>query len=217
MDHKVRILLRSNNSMLFKKSNGIAALNNSFKLPEPPIKLENAFLNVKSFSPREDQSMSLSIFSDNKTSENLINAKRNRPRFFDIESQSLRNLLKEFEEKENSDPNSTTPIDKKKAAKALHDWINRRITGYLIFQNTLNNDPDTIKDKEHSTELGIHQNHLIGQKWKTLTKEEKDEYKKLAVEYRKNFRGTIDELESTGNLNELIESLDNQIKKIKRE
>lgn len=55
--------------------------------------------------------------------------KRRRIRFPEIDSHSLRNLTKTFDHRDYNDQNNL----KNKAIGSLNDWINRRITGYLVF------------------------------------------------------------------------------------
>ncbi len=134
--------------------------------------------------------------------------KKKKRRFMEIGSHSLRNLKKEFE---NKDDDETT---RNKAIASLNDWINRRITGYLVFQNTLSS---KMGDKNNYREMGIHLNSVAGSKWKSLNDDERDEYKNLAKDYRKAFRREIEEYENYDDLADLIEKLDVKIKKIKKE
>jgi len=135
-------------------------------------------------------------------------------RYSEIDSHSLRNLYKSIIEKENSDPTSDEKITKD-TLDSLHDWVNRRITGYLIFRNTISENDD--EELKHSSELGIHANHHIGQKWKQLTTKEKKEYQDLARSYRKLFKEEVIIPENYSDLIELLETVDVKIKKIKKE
>lgn len=139
--------------------------------------------------------------------------KRRRLRFPDIESHSLRNLTKSFDPMEYPDNNKL----KNKAIGSLNDWINRRITGYLVFQNTINSNQIERDEKKGFKQMGFHLNKLTGQKWKNLTEEEREEYKELAKDFRKNFRKEIEEYENYEDVTDLIEKLDHRIKKIKKE
>jgi Chromatin-associated proteins containing the HMG domain len=134
--------------------------------------------------------------------------KKKKRRFLEIGSHSLRNLKKEFENKEDDE------ATRNKAIASLNDWINRRITGYLVFQNTISSKLD---DKNNYREMGIHLNSVAGSKWKNLTEDERDEYKNLAKAYRKAFRKEIEEFENYEDLTDLIERLDTKIKKLKKE
>jgi len=134
--------------------------------------------------------------------------KKKKRRFTEIGSHSLRNLKKEFEHKDDSE------TGREKALSSLSDWINRRITGYLIFQNTLNTNGN---EKSTYREAGVHLNSVAGQKWKSLTESEKEEYKVIAKEYRKSFRREIEEYENYEDLTDLIEKLDYKIKNLRKE
>jgi HMG (high mobility group) box len=155
------------------------------------------------------------IMKDDMNDSRFLNeaqtADRKKRRFVEIGSVSLRNLKKEFDSKDD-DPTDET---KEKAVEKMNDWINRRITGYLIFQNTLNQ--SRIDDKTNYKELGVHLNSVAGQKWKSLPEEEKAEYKGLAKYYRRQFRDEIENYESYDDFTTLIERLDHKIKRLRKE
>ena len=69
--------------------------------------------------------------------KNRVMVKKNP---FRVGSQSLRKMKKEIRNnKENIEEENDVIKNKneKNAAHALRDWINRRITGYLVFRNTM--------------------------------------------------------------------------------
>lgn len=140
-----------------------------------------------------------------------IDKKMVKRRYLDIGSHSLRNLRKEFETKEDDLDQEA----REKAVNSLNDWINRRITGYLIFQNTVS--AGKGEDKLAYKEMGVHLNSVAGQKWKGLPEEEKEEYKMLAKYYRRIFRDEIYTYENYDDFTSLIEKLDIKIKKLKKE
>lgn len=148
--------------------------------------------------------------------DNFSTAKKSnvrRERHTDIGSQSLRNLRRELEKRDDEDDGK----NKGNIIASLHDWINRRITGYLVFQNTMNSDPEGLKDKGGISETGVHLNHSMGRRWKALSESEREEYKKLAIDYRKRFKQEIEEYDDSEKADDLLEMLDAKIKKIKRE
>jgi hypothetical protein len=138
--------------------------------------------------------------------------KSKRFRHADIGSTSLRGITKKIES-----TNEVNPEIREKAINELNDWINRRVTGYLIFQNTMNSNPVEITDKDNYKELGIHMNNVTGQKWKNMNEEDRDEYKNLAKEYRKMLRKEIEAYENYDDITDLIEKFDRKIKKIRKE
>ena len=99
-----------------------------------------------------------------------------------------------------------------KRISGLHDWINRRITGYLVFQNTIHG---TLEKEDFRDS---HLNRVAGQKWRVLSKAEKEQYKMLAlkvrVELKKEFR---DVDKDSPELKELQELIEKEIKKVKKE
>lgn len=164
------------------------------------------------YSPPDTLLKDESLYGSQRYNRNdIVNTeKRIKRRFLEIGSHSLRNLKKEFESKDEEDEEGA----RDKAISSLNDWINRRITGYLIFQNTINTKSD---EKSNYRELGIHLNSIAGQKWKGLTEEEKEEYKNLAKKFRKTFREEIENYENYDDFTSLIEKLDIKIKKLKKE
>ena len=93
----------------------------------------------------------------------------------------------------------------------LHDWINRRITGYLIFQNTFAGTIGRGKD-------GSHLNSIAGQQWKKLSKAEKEEYKSLALNVRVNLKKEYRDVDKESpELKELQDLIEKAIKKVKKE
>jgi HMG-box domain len=138
--------------------------------------------------------------------------KMKRFRYADIGSVSLRGITKKIE--------SNMVVDhelKEKAATQLNDWINRRVTGYLIFQNTMTHNSVEHGEKDNLKGMGVHQNNVMGQKWKNLNEEYRDEYRNLAKEYRKILRKEIEAYENYDDITELIELFDQKIKKIRKE
>jgi len=246
MSNNVNKVLRSGN-LIFKSRHGLRTLFNSKSLPENfPMKIEHSSvynnnnntsnMNYNANSQWSTYSAKPSIVKSSPFSEQVITSfepyrtenipmssslamdrKKRKIRFSDIDSQALRNMKKEIEEKENASPGDLKDTAKDTAVNKLLDWINRRITGYLLFQNTVSHDPRNLKEKEQYSELGVHLNHLIGQKWKALSAEEKDEYRLLAKKYRKDFKKDIEIYHETEDLTDLIESLDLKIKKLKKE
>ena len=96
--------------------------------------------------------------------------------------------------------------------QGLHDWINRRITGYLVFQNTIR---DNKPEKESSDE---HLNALTGKMWKEFSKSEREEYKNLALDARADFKRDYEDVSlDHPDLKELQESIERRLKKIKKE
>lgn len=154
---------------------------------------------------------------DNLAPSNLSDAERKklnkRFRHVDIGSTSLRGITKNIA----SSGDNIDPEVKEKAINQLNEWINRRVTGYLIFQNTMNQNPLEQTDKGNYKELGIHLNNITGQKWKNLNDEDRDEYRNLAKEYRKILRKEIEAYENYDDITDLIEQFDQKIKKIKKE
>jgi len=132
-----------------------------------------------------------------------------------LDSQALRNIKKEIEKKEGMEEEFDDDHDLKgsedKLTSYLCNWINRRITGYLLFQNTMNS---SISDKDKGiSETGVHLNHTMGSKWKALTEREKQEYKNLALQYRAIFKREVEE--KPHKTKDLLEEFDEKIKKIK--
>jgi len=125
-------------------------------------------------------------------------------------------LKKELEKYEDNEDPLSPDSKKEKMMTSLSDWINRRITGYLVFQNTMNSDPD--QDKEGGiSETGVHLNQAMGKRWKSLSEEEREEFKALAKDFRKDFKQDLEENEDFDDTDALIETLDERIKKLKRE
>lgn len=134
--------------------------------------------------------------------------KKKKVRILDLGSNSLRNLKKEFDNK--ALENDTV---KNQAITCLSDWINRRLTGYLIFQNTLG----ATNEKSQLKGMGVHLNSLAGKKWKELPEGERNEYNELAKSFRKEFRLEIENYDNYDNYDDLIEKLDRKIKKLKKD
>lgn len=242
MSGTVNKVLRSGN-LIFKSRFGLRTLfNNSKSLPEnfsvnaEPLPVYNGNMNFNPPSQWNTYSAKPSMMKSSPFSEQVITSfepyktenipmsssiamdrKKRKIRFSDIDSQALRNVKKTIEEKENASPNDMKDRANDTAVTKLLDWINRRITGYLLFQNTVSHDPRNMKEKEQYSEMGVHLNHLIGQKWKALSPEERDEYRLLAKQYRRDFKKDIEIYHESEDLTDLIESLDLKIKKLKKE
>ena len=119
------------------------------------------------------------------------------------------------EEYEESDDN---PSPKRKKGKSdrgvhsLHDWINRRITGYLIFQNTIHDE-----NAERGGREGDHLNRLTGKKWKKLSKSEQEEYKSLAMNARVDLKKEFKDVDKDSpELADFQEQIEKKLKKIKK-
>jgi len=129
------------------------------------------------------------------------------------EPKSLEALLKrEKEEMENAKKQLKT-----RAIEDLGSWINARITGYLIFANSINDSLHHGVKHSHKKEKGIHLNSLTGKKWKSLTEEEREEYRQLAIKYRIQAKNEIKEKAGDMELSEIIEQLEKSFKKLKKE
>lgn len=110
--------------------------------------------------------------------------------------------------------NSTPPTPKKseRGIQGLHDWINRRVTGYLIFQNTMH---DEGLEKERDDD---HLNRITGKMWKKLSKTEQEEYKSLALKTRVEFKKEFQDVDKDSpELPELQELIDQKLKKVVKE
>ena len=106
---------------------------------------------------------------------------------------------------------SPTPKKSDRGPQGLHDWINRRVTGYLIFHNTMHDGLD--KDDEDD-----HLNRLAGKKWQELSKVEKEEYNSFAMNVRVSLKKQFKDVDNDDpELKELQERVDQKIKKIKKE
>lgn len=101
---------------------------------------------------------------------------------------------------------------KRARVKGLHDWINRRVTGYLVFQNTIH---DIGLEKERE---GDHLNRVAGEKWKGLSKGEKEEYKGLALKARINLKKEFQDVDiEDPHIKELQEIVEKRLKKVKKD
>lgn len=140
--------------------------------------------------------------------QDTVKKRRKNFKESDINSQSLKKLKKICE----SSDQEGSMSKKEKLISSLNDWINRRITGYLIFQNSMNGEG---AKRPGISDTGVHLNHATGSKWKTMSEKEKEEYKNLAKEYRKIFKREVEECENLENTNDIIEEFDEKIKKIK--
>lgn len=212
-----------NESKVFKRSIDITAKSAKFDF-EPITNFKNLDPHNIFLSPPDNDDRELSAFASspamkdiNSTAKkqqrdmnNQDTVKKRRKNFkeTDINSQSLKKLKKICE---NTDQDGSA-TKKEKLISSLNDWINRRITGYLIFQNSMNN---TTGKRPGISDTGVHLNHATGSKWKTMSEKEKEEYKNLAKEYRKIFKREVEECENLENTNDIIEEFDEKIKKIK--
>lgn len=160
-------------------------------------------------SPKKDASLDNWIKKEKRK-----NKEKERERERDNEQQPRKEKKKktetDVEDGRGSDTDNSTP--KRARVKDLHDWINRRVTGYLIFQNTMQ---DMGLEKEHKDE---HLNRIAGDKWKALTKAEREEYRSLAmnarVQLKREFRNVEIDNPDIKDLQELVEK---RIKKVKKE
>eukprot|EP00331_Platyophrya_macrostoma_P020065 CAMPEP_0176475834 /NCGR_PEP_ID=MMETSP0127-20121128/43818_1 /TAXON_ID=938130 /ORGANISM="Platyophrya macrostoma, Strain WH" /LENGTH=452 /DNA_ID=CAMNT_0017871457 /DNA_START=1 /DNA_END=1359 /DNA_ORIENTATION=- len=102
---------------------------------------------------------------------------------------------------------------KKVRVKGLHDWINRRVTGYLIYQNTIHDEGGLEKDH-----AGDHLNRVAGEKWKSMSQDEKNEYKEIALRARKFLKKDVRDVDiDDPNIKDLQEVLEKKIKKVKKD
>ena len=174
---------------------------------------------IDDYSLREEYSMN-SVFE--RPIKTLVPRKK-KP-FFRIGSQSLRKMKKGYNSnKENIEDTST---HKRVAAEPLRDWINRRITGYLIFRNTVKAYPGYMEElkKKNEEEYG-HMNKAMGNIWRNLDSQERSLYDDIALNYRKAYTAKVDALvnsDCTGrSLGELMEEFDQTstrlVRKIEKE
>jgi len=99
---------------------------------------------------------------------------------------------------------------KERGPQGLHDWINRRVTGYLIFHNTVH-DEGLEKD-------GDHLNRQTGKLWQAMSKAEKEEYNSFAMNTRVSLKKQYRDIDiDDPELTEMQEKVDLKIKKIKKE
>lgn len=89
----------------------------------------------------------------------------------------------------------------------IQQWIDSKLNGYAIFQNTLRAKETDIEDDFAK---------YSSQKWIQLSKAERDEYTALALTQRNELREEFKKLSATTNLSELQEMLDQRIKRIRK-
>jgi len=215
--------LLQNDSKIFKRSIDIANKSTKFDF-EPITNFKALDANNIFLSPPENDERDMSAYTSSPAMKDIHSTARKQQRDMnnqetvkkrrknfketDINSQSLKKLKKICENTE-QDGSATK---KEKLISSLNDWINRRITGYLIFQNSMNS---AGSKRPGISDTGVHLNHATGSKWKTMSEKEKEEYKNLAKEYRKIFKREVEECENLENTNDIIEEFDEKIKKIK--
>lgn len=88
--------------------------------------------------------------------------------------------------------------------------LNRKITGYLVFKNT-------IMGELRGLEKGMHINHLVGEKWKKLSRDEKENYEIFANTQRKVIKKEIEAARQQGDVSDSLEALSMKVKKLKKE
>jgi len=138
-----------------------------------------------------------------------------------LDSTALRGLKSVFRSyqanKADEETQSENKKDEKSPQELLKDWINRRITGYLVFRNTncLEKGEKGVK-KEGSDGTVEHLNKSMGAMWKGLSDKDKGIYLKIANHYRKLFKGQVDSLEDISKFSDLLDYFDETSKKIKK-
>jgi len=204
-------------SMAFKKSigqipkfnnNNIDFNTNSFGFHHSDtfgMNMENIYEENNDYYSSTSREPLRTVVKQRHYSDHDTTKKKKKIKDSGIESQALRNLRKELEKMgDMEDEKDLKPKQK------LNDWINRRVTGYLIFQNSMN-----ASNKEKGiSDTGVHLNSSMGKKWKGLNEREKKDYKDLANHYRSVFKREIEEHDSE-KAKDLIEMLDEKIKKVK--
>ena len=147
---------------------------------------------------------------EKKRKENTIVHNLDGEALFDSQDEESAAIKPQAPESDNS--GSDSPKKSERGIHNLHDWINRRVTGYLIFQNTMH-DQGLEKEREDD-----HLNRIAGKKWKKLTKAEKEEYKSLALSTRVLFKKEFREVDKDDpDWSELQELIDQKLKRVKKE
>lgn len=134
-----------------------------------------------------------------------------RSRAYKVEAESSDSSGDRKMESGDTDNSNATPSKKGERVKGLHDWINRRLTGYLVYQNS-------IQDGELEREYeGDHLNRVAGQKWRSMSKTEQEVYKSIAlkarVQLKKEFRDAGKDDPELADLQEVVEK---RIRKVKK-
>ena len=93
---------------------------------------------------------------------------------------------------EGNSPQSLVPEKSERAPKTIYDWINRRVTGYLIFHNEINDNESVEEDKEIED---AHLNRVVADRWHGLTKLEREEYMALAMTTRVKLKKKLKDLD----------------------
>ena len=108
-------------------------------------------------------------------------------------------------------------LDNRNSKESLIDWINRRITGYMLFQNSIDKDMKDIKmddiDVDHHTK---HMNSLVGKKWKSLNPSAREEYKAIAMQNRVDFKKELDCMDNLEDFKLLCSHFIGKVKKVKK-
>ena len=101
--------------------------------------------------------------------------------------------------------------------EGLVDWINRRVTGYMIFQNSVDKDMKDITMDDIDLDHTKHMNSLVGKKWKSLSPTAKEEYKSIAMQTRVNFKKELDRMENVEDFKDIYSDFISRIKKVKKD
>ena len=101
--------------------------------------------------------------------------------------------------------------------EGLVDWINRRVTGYMIFQNSVDKATKDIELDDVELDLTKHMNSLVGKKWKSLTPTAKEEYKSIAIRARVDFKKELDHMENLEDFKDVYSDFIGRIKKVKKD
>jgi len=140
-------------------------------------------------------------------------------------SKTSTSIKKEIESDHDHDTSSQKSGPNRSASKNRHtvdgvmDWINRRVTGYMIFQNSIVKDFKDVRmdDMGSNTDQHKHMNSLVGKKWHGLTKLQKEEYKNIASQARLDLKKEIDQMGGIENYEEVYGNLLDKIKRVKKE
>ena len=112
---------------------------------------------------------------------------------------------------------SRSPSQNRNSKEGLVDWINRRVTGYMIFQNSVDKDLKDIKMDDIDLDHTKHMNSLVGKKWKSLTPTAREEYKSIAMQTRVDFKKELDRMENVEDFKDIYSDFITRIKKIKKD
>jgi len=105
----------------------------------------------------------------------------------------------------------------RKTKDGVLDWINRRVTGYMIFQNSINKDFKEIKmdDDGTTSDTNKHTNSLVGKKWKGLMPLEKEEFRTIAAQVRLDLKKEVEHM-NLEDYDQVYSLLVSKIKKVKK-